>query len=283
MILDAHTHVWPRWPYRPDVPDSGSRGRAENLLYEMDAAGVDAALVVTARIENAADNNEYGSEVAAAHPNRLLQVADIDSRFGPDYHRPGAADRLRMTIDAFRPVGISHYLAPENDGWLLSEEGLAFLAVAEEADLLLSLAAPPAWYDDLREVARRFPRLVVLVNHLAVVMLHPGGVDEGLRLVLDREDLPNLLVKVSGYYYGHDRPWDYPYLDRLPLVRAFYDSWGPDRMVWSSDWPSLLPHHSYRQAVQLLRDHVDFLSAEELARIQGGTLEAILRERGALA
>jgi predicted TIM-barrel fold metal-dependent hydrolase len=282
VIVDAHSHVWPRWPYRPDVPDSGSRGRAENLLLEMDRADVGAALVVNARIEHAGDNNDYGAEVAGAHPGRLLQVADIDSRFGPDYHRPGAADRLRRTIERYHPVGVSHYLAADNDGWLRSAAGREFFQVAQDARLLVSLAAPPAWYDDLRDTARRFPDVPILVNHLAVVMLHPEGIDAGLRLVLDREDLPNLLVKVSGYYYGHDRPWDYPYLDRLPIVKAFTESWGPARMVWSSDWPSLLPHHSYRQALQVLRDHADFLSEDDITRMQGGTLETLLRERGHL-
>ena len=283
MIIDAHTHVRPRWPYRPDVPDSDSRGRAENLLMEMDRAGVDAAFIVNARIDNAEDNNEYGAEVAAAHPGRLLQVADIDSRFGPDYHRPGAADRLRATIDRFDPAGVSHYLAPENDGWLLSDEGSDFFRVADEARLILTFAAPPAWYADLRAVARRFPSLAILVNHLAVVWLFPDGPDAALDLVLDDEELPNLLVKVSGYYYGHERPWDYPYRDRLGVVRAFADSWGVDRMVWASDWPSLLPHHSYRQALAVLPEHADFLTADEVARIQGGTLERLLRERGRIA
>jgi L-fuconolactonase len=282
VILDAHTHVWPRWPYRPDVPDSDSRGRAENLLLEMDRAGVDAAFVVNARIDNAADNNEYGAEVAAQNPGRLLQVADIDSRFGPDYHRTGSADRLRALIDELHPVGISHYLEPRNDGWLLSREGTEFLRVADEAGLVITLAAPPAWYDDLRAVARRFPSLAIIANHLAVVGLHPGGIDEALQLVLDHEDLPNFLVKVSGYYYGNDRPWDYPYLDRLPIVRAFYESWGPGRMVWASDWPSLLPHHSYTQAVHLLGDHADFVAEGDLERIMGGTLVALLAERGVL-
>jgi L-fuconolactonase len=282
VIIDAHTHVWPRWPYRPDVPDSESRGRAENLLLEMDRAHVDAAFVVNARIDNAEDNNDYGAEVAREHPGRLLQIADIDSRFSPDYHRPGAADRLRALVNQYRPVGISHYLAADNDGWLRSDEATAFFGLAEQSSLIVSLAAPPAWYDDLRYLARRFPGLPIIVNHLAVVTLHPEGVDAGLELVLDHDDVPNLLVKVSGYYYGHDRPWDYPYVDKLPIVKAFYESWGPGRMVWASDWPSLLPHHSYTQAVHLLSDHATFLTHDDIARIQGGTLEALLRDRGAL-
>ncbi|GAB3601571.1 amidohydrolase family protein [Microbacterium tumbae] len=283
MIVDTHTHTWPRWPYRPDVPDADSRGSAENLVLEMDRAGVDVALVVSARIENAEDNNEYGRDAASRHPGRLLQIADLDSRFGPDYHRPGAADRLRALVDRHDPVGVSHYLAPENDGWLLSDEGLELFSVAAEKRLLVSLAVPPAWLDDLRAVAGRFPEVPFLVNHLGVVMLHPEGVDEGLRLVLDHDDIPNLLVKVSGYYYGHERPWDYPYADRLRIVRAFAESWGVGRMVWASDWPSLLPHHSYRQALQVLREHAGFLSAEDVESIQGGTAERLLRERDRIA
>ena len=38
MILDSHTHAWPRWPYQPPVPDDESRGKVEQLLHEMDFA-----------------------------------------------------------------------------------------------------------------------------------------------------------------------------------------------------------------------------------------------------
>jgi predicted TIM-barrel fold metal-dependent hydrolase len=282
MIVDAHTHIWPRWPYEPEVPDSASRGSAENLLFEMDTAGVDVALVVNARIPRAEDNNDYGAGMSAKHPTRLLQVADIDSRFGPDYHRPGATCRLAELVARLHPAGISHYLAPENDGWLRHADGVDFFATAMREGLVVTLAAPPVWMDDIRALARRFPELPILINHLGVVGLHPGGVEEALAIVADDSDIPNLYVKVSGFYYGHERPWDYPYLDRLPIVETFARRWGPARMVWASDWPSLLPHHSYRQALHLLREHAPFLSDAELAAIQGDTLAGILRSRGRL-
>ena len=31
MIVDAHCHVWERWPYQPPVPDPDARARAEQL------------------------------------------------------------------------------------------------------------------------------------------------------------------------------------------------------------------------------------------------------------
>ncbi|MBB5790111.1 amidohydrolase family protein [Jiangella mangrovi] len=279
MIIDSHTHVWPRWPYEPRVPDDTGRGSYQNLLFQMDQHGVDQALLVNARIERADDNNDYGAEAVRAHPDRFHHIVDVDSRWGADYHRSGAADRLRKLVDTYQPAGVSHYLRPENDGWLLSDEGRAFFAVAAAHRLTVSLAAPPVWLDDLRDVARRFPEVPLLVNHLAVVMLHPGGIEDGLRLALDSEDLPNLLVKVSGYYYGSDRPWDYPYTERLRIVRAFHETWGPRRMVWASDHPSLLAHVSYRQSLEVLREHAGFLPADDLALILGGNLAALLAER----
>jgi L-fuconolactonase len=174
-------------------------------------------------------------------------------------------------------VGVSHYLAAEDDGWLASDEGDRFLGTAADLDVVVNLAARPVWGPAIRAAARRHPGLTMLVNHLFTVMLHPAGLDDALRLVVDDEDLPNLVVKVSGWAYGTDKPWDYPYADRLAVVRRFHAAWGPDRLAWASDWPSLLPHHSYAQGRYLLEEHADFLSADDLGKVLGGTLTRVLR------
>ena len=43
MIIDSHCHAWTTWPYDATVPDPDSRGRIEQLLFEMDRNGVDRA------------------------------------------------------------------------------------------------------------------------------------------------------------------------------------------------------------------------------------------------
>jgi predicted TIM-barrel fold metal-dependent hydrolase len=171
-------------------------------------------------------------------------------------------------------VGVSH--RRQDDGWLGSTEG-TLPRGGEEAEVVVNLAARPVWGPAIRGAARRHPGVTILLNHLGTVMLHPGGLEEGLRLVVDDEALPNLVVKVSGWAYGTDRPWDYPYADRLAVVRRFHEAWGPDRLAWGSDWPSLLPHHSYRQGRELLTEHATFLNPEELDKVMGGTLARVLR------
>jgi len=279
VIVDAHTHIWSRWPYEPGVPDPTSRGSFEALLFEMDANGVDQALLVSAQIAGAGDNNDYGAAAVRAHPGRFLHLVDADSRWSPDYHQAGAARRLEELVARYRPVGISHYLGATDDGWLGSSAAAEYFAVASKYKLVVSLAAPPRWFASVRQLARAFPEIPVLVNHLAVVATHPGGIEPAMALVLDDEDIPNLLVKVSGLYYGNPRPWDYPYDERFSIVRRFYEHWGPMRMVWASDFPSLLPHLSYRQALELLREHAPFIAPLEQAAILGETLSSMLRDR----
>ena len=95
MIIDSHTHAWEYWPYEPPVPDHNSRGRVEQLLWEMDRNGVDKAVLVCARIEHNPHNNDYVAEQIRAYPDRLVQFADVDCSWSAEYHTPGAAERTQ--------------------------------------------------------------------------------------------------------------------------------------------------------------------------------------------
>ena len=110
MIIDSHTHAWEYWPYEPPVPDHESRGRVEQLLWEMDRNGVDKAVLVCARIEHNPANNDYVADSIKAYPDRLVQFADVDCSWSPDYHTPGAADRLAAAADKYQLRGYTHYV-----------------------------------------------------------------------------------------------------------------------------------------------------------------------------
>ena len=166
LLLDSHCHAWRLWPYPPLVPDEGSRGTIEQLIYEMDVHGVQQAAVVCAGIENNRDNVEYVAFARDRYRGRIHVLADLDCTWHDTYHAPGSADRLKKLDDRHRVLGFTHYVTERNDGWLASEEAEAVFAVAAERDLLVSLAASPAWQADLRKLARRHPTVPVLCHHL---------------------------------------------------------------------------------------------------------------------
>jgi L-fuconolactonase len=277
VIIDSHCHAWTRWPYQPPVPDDESRGRIEQLLHEMDVNGVDRAAVVCAEIERNRDNNAYIAEQVARYPDRLYQIADVDSMWSPTYHRPGAAERLAAAADRWPIAGFTHYVSNDDDGsWLTSDEGRAFFRVAEERRLLASIHCQTHHQPAIRRVAERFPSVPILIHHLGHVKASEPPPHLGLKEVLASARLPNIYIKLSGFAYASSVEWDYPFSDTMWIVRAEYEHFGPHRMCWGSDYPVVRFFMTYKHALEAFRTHCTFVPEADRAWILGRTLEGLL-------
>ncbi len=272
MILDSHTHAWETWPYQPTVPDPESRGRVEQLLWEMDRCGVERAVLVCARIDHNPGNNDYIAECVRRYPDRIIQFADVDCSWTHTYHTPGAAARLAEAADRYELKGFTHYLKDDFD-WFESEEGLAFFQVAADRRLIASLALGPAWQPALRTLARRFPTVPFLCHHLAGARV---GQEAELEEILRSAEVPNIHLKLSGFHYAAAVSWEYPYADVLPIVRRLYEAFGSDRLCWGSDYPVVRFHMTYRQALEAFRTHCDFVPSAGQAVILGENLSRLL-------
>jgi predicted TIM-barrel fold metal-dependent hydrolase len=276
-IIDSHCHAWARWPYKPAVPDPEHRGRVEQLLHEMDVNEVDEAVVICAQIEHNPENNAYVAEQAARFPTRIHPFADVDSVWSSTYHRPGAADRLRQAAERWPIKGFTHYLAQDDDGsWFRSGEGEAFFQVAADLGLVASISCRPHHQPAIRHVAERFPSMPLLCHHLGMVDAAEGAPYAGLKEVLASAKLPNIYIKLSGFAYAARVKWDYPYADARQVVEAEYDSFGPHRMCWGSDYPVVRFYMTYRQSLEAFRTHCDFVPEVDKAWILGGTLDRLL-------
>jgi L-fuconolactonase len=285
VIVDSHCHAWTTWPYDTSVPDPSSRGTVGQLLFEMDRHGVDRAVVICARIDHNPDNNAHVATEAARHPDRLVAFPDVDSNWSPEYHTPGAADRLRDAAERWTVSGFTHYLGETNDGWLRSDEGLAFFAAAAELDLVASIAGNAAWWADLRAVASTFPTLPILIHHQGMARAVDGPDDPGLHEVLACAEQPTIAVKASGFHYGSADWEEYPYPAQRGVFRRIHDAFGARRLTWGSDYPvSPWVACTYRQALEVVRRHcADFIPPDEMAWVLGGTMEALLRTRRPVA
>lgn len=282
LIADSHCHAWRRWPYDLTVPDPGHRGSIEALLWQMDACEVERAVVVCARIGGGRggdghpneDNNDYVAAAARRHPDRLIAWVDVDCVWRPEHHTAGAACRLTEELDRTGAAGITHYVGEHDDGWLRSREGEEFFAVAAERDVVVSLAAGAEWLPDVVGLARAHPTLVLLLHHLT--QPRPDARREAdLAAALACAAVPNIGVKVSGFHYAAERPWDYPYPRSLPLLTRLHAAFGADRLLWGSDFPAARELLTYRQSIEVVRQHSE-LSEEDLNRVLGGTLLHLL-------
>ena len=281
-MIDAHCHAWRRWPYDRAVSDPDSYGSAESLLFEMDQADVQGAAIACARIGGGAggsgfaneDNNKYVVQFATSHPDRITAWVDIDCSWRPEYHTPGAAERLMREITDPCVTGFTHYCMKDNDGWMLTDDADELFGVAAENSLVASLSVGASWVDDLSKLAARHPSLPILIHHLGV----PNTWNEA-NAILTLSESDNIGIKISGFGYSHLWPSIFPYGGSKKWLLKLFQSFGPTRLFWGSDWPASKNKLTYTQSIEMVERHLEFSSHEDLEAILGGNLQYLLTYR----
>jgi L-fuconolactonase len=191
-----------------------------------------------------------------------------------DLAGPAAADdiaRLRGAAGGGRLVGIRHQVHDEADaGWLGRPDVRRGLASVDRAglpfDLLVRARELPAALD----LARSLPGLAFVVDHIAKPPIAAHELEPWLSRLLPLAGLPNVTCKASGMVTQAD-PAAWTAADLRPYAEAVLEMFGPDRLIFGSDWPVCLLAASYAEVVGAARDLFGGLSAAERARIFGGT------------
>lgn len=279
MILDAHAHAWERWPYAPPVPDPAQRARAEQLLYEMDAGGVDQAIIICARIGENPGNVDYALNAAHRHAGRFVVFPDLECKWSAAFRTPGAAERLDLALSRWDFVGFAMYLDEAETGdWLTGEEGLALFEQAASARLIASLSVMPHQLPAVGRLAAAFPTLPILLHHFAFLGPRSAATPNGMALAEAASVHPNIFVKYSGMGNVAAPGQDYPYPELVDIPLQLHRHFGVGRLLWGSDYPVSRRHMTYLQTMRLAERHGP-LASDELPLVMGGTLARLLRER----
>jgi predicted TIM-barrel fold metal-dependent hydrolase len=130
--------------------------------------------------------------------------------------------------------------------------------------------------DQARQLAARNPNTRMVIDHLGLPQPHepppPAEPFADLPKLLALAAHDNVAVKVSGACTLAKEP--FPYRDIWdPLARVF-DAFGFNRCLWGTDWTRAVGMLSYGQGVEAFRV-IDRLSAEDRAKLMGGTLSRV--------
>jgi L-fuconolactonase len=263
MIVDAQVHIWgadtPQrpWPKRAAAQRPVPLG-ADELIGEMDAAGVDRAILVPPSWEG--DRNDLAIAAAIKYPNRFATMGRLDPQASPHdvlktwREQPGMLG-LRFTFHIPQLVAL---LTEGHMDWVWRE--------AEAAGVPVYVLVPHDLVYLIDRVAERHPRLKITMDHLA---LSSHNKDEAAFRDLDKllaiAKRPNVAAKATALpCYSTDV---YPYRSLHGYIRRAYDAFGPQRLFWGTDI-SRSPI-SYRQHVTLFMEELDWLSDSDKEWIMG--------------
>jgi L-fuconolactonase len=267
MRIDSHQHFWlydpeqygwmqPEWPIRRNYLPT-------DLAPELQACQLDACVAVQAR-------------QSLAESRWLLELADQHSLIAGvvgwvDLRSPEVEQQLDEFAAHPKFVGVRHVVQDEPDDWFLLgiefQRGIAQLAARRLTyDLLLYPRQLPAAI----ALVERFPEQRFVLDHIAKPEIRQQ------RYSPWREDIrrlaahPHVFCKLSGMIteasWNEWKPADFErYL--ADVVEAF----GPDRLMFGSDWPVALLAGTYRQAYDLVANYVARLGAVAVDQIMGRT------------
>ena len=268
LTVDSHVHVVAadraRYPLTPLQGRLGAWVEAKPvdaaaLLAEMDAAGVDCALLSQAATAYAYEN-AYVVDSAKRYPQRFIGVCIIDML------APDAPDRLSQLVEQQGVRGIRLFTTPDPDApWLDDPRTFPVWDRTRSLALPLMVQVHTRHLPRLRRVLELFPEIPVALDHLANGQLEAteGPADELLALA----DLPNLFAKFSTVnLYAVEATGRSVQSYFGPLLERF----GAERLLWGSNYPNTYDR-SYKEMVDLAREAFSFLDARERDWLFGGT------------
>lgn len=260
-IITEHTERRP-WEHGGGTLHGWTEFGMDRVLAEMDAAGVDRAILVPTSTEG--DRNDTSLAAAAARPDRFGVVGRLDLT-APESRKalPSWLDQpgmlgLRVT---FHRGASARWLDDGTADWLWP--------AAETAGIPLYVHVPGQTHR-LRPIAIRHPRLRLVVDHLGTTASTvPDEVPQAIRDLVGLADLPNVAVKASAVPNLYPEP--YPFPSTHDLLRRVFDAFGPLRIFWGSDLTRL--RCTYTQCVALFTEELDFLAGDDLEWVMGRALE----------
>lgn len=264
QIIDAHIHYWeadrPDRPWHRGGVDLGTPLSVEQLLDDARTAGVAKVLQVTPSIMGW--DNRYGIEGAQRYPDRVIGVI---GRFDPT--AADVARRLAELRSQPEVLGVRVTLIKDWTAWL--QQGLLEPLFSEAGKLGLRVQLyGPNQAAEMRAAALRHPQTIFLIDHMALDH-HAAQPFEKWNDVLAMADAPNVYVKAS--YFPEVSKEPFPFRDTLPYLESLLERFGPERIIWGSNYPPSAKACSYAQNVAYMREST-LLSEDDKEKVFSTTL-----------
>ncbi|MEU6729948.1 amidohydrolase family protein [Nonomuraea wenchangensis] len=265
--IDAHHHVWDLSARPHDWLDPEPMAPVRRTFTLDDLAGPAAAAGVsrTVLVQVLADLDETREFLGLAAASELVAgvVGWVDLT-APD---------VAGTLAALPPglVGVRHGVQSEPDpAWLNRPDVRRGLAAVEAAGLAYDLLTLPHQLPAAIDTVRALPGLTFVLDHLSKPPIASGELEPWRSRVRELAALPNVFCKLSGMVTEADwAAWRVG--DLRPYAEVVLEAFGPERVMFGSDWPVCLLAAEYAQVTEAAEELCAGLTEGERAEVFAGT------------
>ncbi len=264
--IDAHQHFWAldRGDYGWLSPELSAIYRdflPEDLTPLLSKAGIDGTVLVqaaptvaeTAFMLSLADKNPFIKGVVGwVDFENSNAIADIDR-----YMQHPAFVGLRPLIQDI-----------QDTDWMLRPDLSPIFEALIAHDLTFDALTLPRHLPNLHQLLTRYPQMRVVIDHGSKPEIRSQNMHAWASDMAILANNTSAFCKLSGLVTEASDVWTVE--DLRPYVAHLLDVFGPQRLIWGSDWPVCTLASSYQRWVETTQLLLSELTPSERAAILGG-------------
>ncbi|GLO75186.1 hydrolase [Phaeobacter italicus] len=241
MKIDAHQHFWAleRGDYgwlTPELKPIYRDFLPDDLQPSLRRAGIEGTVLVQAAPTVA--ETEYLLSLAAENSFIKGVVGWVD------FDAPDAAQEIAKLAGNPALVGLRPMIQDIDDpNWMLDENLAPAYQALQHYDLAFDALVLPRHLGQLLELLKRYPNMRSVIDHGAKPEIRDSAFSDWAADMAALAYGTNAYCKLSGLVTEAARDWTTENL--RPYVDHLLDTFGPQRLIWGSDWPVCTLASSY--------------------------------------
>ena len=260
MIIDSHQHFWKYEPVRHSwindemsiirkdfLPEDLAKVYSENRIDGCVAVQADQTLEETDFLLDLANENDFIKGVVGWADLRSEEIDTLLEKYNSE-------EKLK---------GWRHVVQEEKDhNFLIRPDFLRGISYLEKYDYVYDILIFPHQLGSTLEFVKKFPHQKFVIDHIAKPYIKDSFYEGWAVLMKEIAKQENVYCKLSGMITeANYKTWKPEEIH--PYMLLALDAFGPERLMFGSDWPVCLVAGNYTQVKTLVTDFIKSLSTPE--------------------
>lgn len=264
--MDAHQHFWKleRGDYGWLTPEMGDLYRdytPDDLLPLLKTTAIEGTILVQAAPTEA--ETDFMLQLARSNDFILGVVGWVD------FEDEDASGKIKALATEKKLVGLRPMIQDiPDDLWMLQGKLTPAFRAMTETGLTFDALTLPRHLPHLHNLLERHPDLTCVIDHGSKPNIREGQFRRWSLNMKALAEGTSAYCKLSGLVTEASDNWTAS--DLKPYVDHLLDCFGPQRLIWGSDWPVCTLAASYETWMATTEELLSGLPEEERALIHGG-------------
>jgi L-fuconolactonase len=164
--------------------------------------------------------------------------------------------------------GFRHILQAESADFMLQQSFIRGLKALEKHKFTYDILIYPEQLPFALKIAKQCESQYFVLDHFAKPSIKTGAIKQWEKDLRKLAKMDHVFCKISGLIT--EANWQNWTLETLrPYLDVAFESFGPDRLMFGSDWPVCLLAGQYTEVIHAIESYIESFSASEKAKIMG--------------